>query len=329
MTRNIYALPATFGLLCAGAIALEAPERPQDDRARPTADQDTSEAKKNKCFAKLDEISGMDLWTREGEDETDLGDFNDFLVDAQNGKITHAIISSGGVGGVGDTLRALPCEKIKWIEDEDGERKAYVDLSEDEFDGMAEFEEENADRLVQEARNRADASGAVAREGSGRTGDSGTTTASARMLATSQMYSNISELDVYEPNGDEAVTSIGSIYVDTDRNAICFMTVEIEDATYVVPFESFKLRVTNRDEAESVEDLEYAFVAPRAAAQMEGAPTMSEDEDRTVTNPKFVRSVYAFYGVEDPREGMSSRSDAMRDRAKSKDAEGGRDSDRK
>lgn len=330
MTRITFALPATFGLLCAGALALEAMDRPQEARTRHTAAQDAKEGKKNECFAELGDVRGKDLWTRGGEDEIDLGDFSDFLVDAGSGKITHAIISSGGVGSVGDTLRALPCGKIEWSADEDGERKAYASLSEDEFDDIAEFKPENADRLVREARDRANASGAIAREGAAGAGKAGTTVASARVAATSLMYSRIEGLEVYEPEGDEAVTSIASIYADTDRNAICFMAVELDNATYAVPFESFKMRVTNRDDAEDVDDLEYAFVAPLTVTEMSDAPTMSEDEDedRTLANPKFVRSIYAFYDVRDPRDGISSRLDAKRGHGEQKSAKGGRRSDR-
>lgn len=42
-----------------------------------------------------------------------LGDFSDFIVDARSGKISHAVISSGGVLGVGAKLRAVPIEAIR------------------------------------------------------------------------------------------------------------------------------------------------------------------------------------------------------------------------
>jgi len=328
MTRTIYALPATFGLLCAGAIAFEAAERPQDDRDRPTTNQDRDDAKKNKCYAKAESITGMDLWTRSGEDETDLGDISDFLIDAETGKITHAIISSGGIGGVGDTLRALPCDEIKWVEDDEGERKAYVDLSEDAFAEIQEFDEESADRLVREARTRMDAPESVAREGAGKKGEAGTRAASARMRAMAQMTSDISGFDVLAPGGDEAVSSVGDVYIDTERHSVCFVSMEVDDAMYVVPFKALEIRVTNREEAEDVDDLEFAYVAPRTVEQMKQAPRISEDEGRTMENPEFVRAVYAFYDMEDPRESKSDRlRDAKRERDGDRDAKrgGGRD----
>lgn len=327
MTRTIHTLPATFGLLCAGAVALDAADRPQDDRTRPTANQDRADPKKNECYAKAGSITGMDLWTRRGAEEADLGDIEDFLIDAETGTITHAIISSGGIGGVGNTLRALSCGDIEWVEGDDGDdgdRKAYVDLSEDAFAELPEFDEENADRLVREARARMEASGSVAREGAGKKGEAGTRAASARMRAMAQMTSEISGFDVLAPGGDETLSSVGDVYIDTERRSISFVTIEVEDAMYVVPFRALELRVTNREEAEDVDDLRFAYVAPRSLEQMARAPRISEDEDRTLENPEFVRSVYAFYGMEDPRENDPDRTDAARDRD-AKRGGGGRD----
>lgn len=325
MTRNIYTLPATFGLLCAGAIALEAQDRPQDGRPAPAADQDAARAEKNTCYAKAGSIVGMDLWSRPGEDRSDLGDIRDFLIDSETGQVTHAIISSGGLGDVGDTLRAIPCDRIEWSEDEDGERQAHVDLSEDAFAKIPEFDEDSADRLVREARERVDAAGKVAREGAGKRGDAGTTTASARLRTMAQMASDIGEFDVLAPGGDEAVSSIGDVYIDTERRTVCFVSIELNDATYVVPFRALELRVTNREEAEDVDDLEFAYVAPRTAEQMKRAPRISEEGNRTLENPEFVSAVYAFYDMEDPRASDADRTDAARDRGGKPDAKRGGD----
>ena len=42
-----------------------------------------------------------------------LGTLKDFVVDAPTGKVTYAVVSSGGFLGAGDTLRAIPCEALQ------------------------------------------------------------------------------------------------------------------------------------------------------------------------------------------------------------------------
>jgi sporulation protein YlmC with PRC-barrel domain len=52
-----------------------------------------------------DTLLGNDVYNSEGED---LGDIKEFMVDMASGKVAYAVLSFGGLLGVGDKLFAVP-----------------------------------------------------------------------------------------------------------------------------------------------------------------------------------------------------------------------------
>jgi sporulation protein YlmC with PRC-barrel domain len=50
-------------------------------------------------------LTGNDVYNRDGED---LGDVKDFMIDMATGKIAYAVLSYGGLLGMGDKLFAVP-----------------------------------------------------------------------------------------------------------------------------------------------------------------------------------------------------------------------------
>lgn len=52
-----------------------------------------------------DTLLGNDVYNREGED---LGDIKEFMIDMATGKIAYAVLSFGGLMGLGDKLFAVP-----------------------------------------------------------------------------------------------------------------------------------------------------------------------------------------------------------------------------
>jgi sporulation protein YlmC with PRC-barrel domain len=50
-------------------------------------------------------LLGNDVYNRDGED---LGDIKEFMIDMASGKIAYAVLSFGGVLGLGDKLFAVP-----------------------------------------------------------------------------------------------------------------------------------------------------------------------------------------------------------------------------
>ena len=52
-----------------------------------------------------DTLLGNDVYNKDAED---LGDIKEFMIDMASGKIAYAVLSYGGVLGLGDTLFAVP-----------------------------------------------------------------------------------------------------------------------------------------------------------------------------------------------------------------------------
>jgi len=52
-----------------------------------------------------DTLLGNDVYNRDGED---LGDVNEFMIDMASGRVAYAVLSSGGLMGMGTKLFAVP-----------------------------------------------------------------------------------------------------------------------------------------------------------------------------------------------------------------------------
>ncbi len=52
-----------------------------------------------------DTLLGNDVYNRDGED---LGDIKEFMIDMRSGKVAYAVLSFGGLLGMGDKLFAVP-----------------------------------------------------------------------------------------------------------------------------------------------------------------------------------------------------------------------------
>ena len=64
-----------------------------------------------------DTLLGNDVYNRDGED---LGDIKEFMIDMATGKVAYAVLSFGGILGLGDKLFAVPWKALTL--DTDNER---------------------------------------------------------------------------------------------------------------------------------------------------------------------------------------------------------------
>ncbi len=55
-------------------------------------------------------LLGNDVYNKDGED---LGDIKEFMIDMASGKVAYAVLSYGGVLGLGDKLFAVPWPALK------------------------------------------------------------------------------------------------------------------------------------------------------------------------------------------------------------------------
>ena len=57
-----------------------------------------------------DTLMGNDVYNTDGED---LGDIKEFMIDMASGKVAYAVLSFGGLLGLGDKLFAVPWQALK------------------------------------------------------------------------------------------------------------------------------------------------------------------------------------------------------------------------
>jgi sporulation protein YlmC with PRC-barrel domain len=82
-------------------------------------------------------LRGMDVKNRDWED---LGEIQDFMVDVQNGCVAYAVLSFGGVFGIGDKLFAVPWNAM----DVDTEENVFVlDAAKSDLKNAPGFDKDN------------------------------------------------------------------------------------------------------------------------------------------------------------------------------------------
>ena len=69
-----------------------------------------------------------------------LGDIKDFMIDTENGRIVYAVLSFGGLWGLGDKLFALPMEAL--TVDTDKER-FVTNIRKDQLENAPGFDKDN------------------------------------------------------------------------------------------------------------------------------------------------------------------------------------------
>lgn len=238
---------------------------------------------KSTNFHRDSEIIGMDLWTAvatEDGDKVDIGDIHDFVIDSKTGRISHVVISSGGVGSLGDTLRTLTWNQIQWSENEEGDKVAMVDMSEKAFDAIAEFDAEKINML--DAKRAIDASAKKDR---------------SMIASTNHLCSDIAELEVYGPGEKESFTTVGECVINCDTGTVAYLTLEANDETYLIPFSAFQIQPISGEEAEE-EDIEFGAWAPHGEEALKAAPTIDMDSKMDARNPIFRKTVDRFYAAD-------------------------------
>ena len=84
-----------------------------------------------------DTLMGNDVFNDQGED---LGDIKEIMLDVRAGRISYAVLSYGGVLGIGDKLFAVPWEALTL----DTENKRFtLDVAKDRLEKAPGFDKDN------------------------------------------------------------------------------------------------------------------------------------------------------------------------------------------
>lgn len=121
-------VPSVFALAAADAAAQQ-PRPTTPPAERPAADRPAERRDAGPAFTmpanayESDRIVGTKVKDAQGKD---IGEIDALIVDAQEGKVTHAVIGKGGVLGVGETKVVVPWSEVKMSRDKDGDRVAVT-----------------------------------------------------------------------------------------------------------------------------------------------------------------------------------------------------------
>lgn len=92
-----------------------------------------------------DTLVGNDVYNKAGED---LGDVKDLMIDMASGKVAYAVLSFGGVLGLGDKLFAVPWEALTLDTDN---KRFTLDASKDTLQGAPGFDKDRWPRMADPA----------------------------------------------------------------------------------------------------------------------------------------------------------------------------------
>jgi sporulation protein YlmC with PRC-barrel domain len=84
-----------------------------------------------------DSLEGDDVVNPAGED---LGEIKDIMIDVKSGRVAYAVLSKGGILGIGDKLFAIPWSALTL----DADRKCFVlDVSKERMDKAPGFDKDH------------------------------------------------------------------------------------------------------------------------------------------------------------------------------------------
>lgn len=84
------------------------------------------------------EVIGLNVTTPDKEDT--IGEIDDLVLDADNGKVRYAAVSVGGFLGIGDKLIAVPWQAFKCLKDEDGNSYLTLDTTKEALEKAPGFD---------------------------------------------------------------------------------------------------------------------------------------------------------------------------------------------
>jgi sporulation protein YlmC with PRC-barrel domain len=228
------------------------------------------------------EVMGSDVRNESGED---LGEVEDLVIDASSGSIEYAVLSFGGVLGIGDKLFAIPFSHFEAPEVPESSQQAYftLDVPKAKLENAPGFPKDNWPDLSHTWCSGVD-------QYYGKTSKAVEDSERFRLNKASDLLGqNI------ENTNDENLGEIDELVLDADRDRINYFVLEsggvlgMGDKHFAIPWEALKITVD--------EDQDQQFVLNVTEDRLKNAPVYNENEWPRMSDPMWVRDVYEFYGV--------------------------------
>jgi sporulation protein YlmC with PRC-barrel domain len=289
-------------------------EAPQKQRAL----QDQSSESATPHFASASKLIGTDVWSEIHSDgsRTDLGNIRDYVVEAKSGTLTHVIVSSGGIGTIGDTLRKIPYSALSFDFADPKVTKVIMDMKSEEFKALPTIEKSElspfACKGIAEARiaERKGARNAKTPK------DKEAVEAGYNPDLSPMLASELDDMDVRASHGSmnaEGIvidgSSVGSIHeawIDCAAGKVAYLTFEHNKRQLVIPMSSMVAYVDHDTKS-------MYFATPCSMLNLATAPAIDVEENLTLANADFRKAVHEFYaelakaGVGNPSKSSSAR----------------------
>ncbi len=254
--------------------------------------------KKAGINTRVSKLMGMNIKNSEGKN---VGEINDIVLDATNGKARYAAVTYGGFLGFGNKLFAVPFEafEIKRNPDDRDECLLILNVTQQQLDGAQGFDKEHwpnfADtKFTQELDKRYGIDTKMRKNNQSRAkaGQLDEKTAGANIRA-----SQLSGMNIQNSEG-KSVGEINDIVLDSSQGKVRYAAVTyggflgVGSKMFAVPFEAFKIQQDPEDKDE------YVLVLNVTQKQLDGAQGFDNDHWPNFADPKFTKDLHKRYGVD-------------------------------
>lgn len=220
--------------------------------------------------ARVSQLIGKDVRNAKNED---LGDIQDLIIDLDTGRVQYAVLSFGGVLGMGDKLFAYPLKAFRSAADKDG---LVLNVDQAQLKAAQGFEKNRWPNW-----NDMDVRGRTDRW----LDKQAPVTKTGRFKRASEIIGG----DVKDPAGKD-IGDIKEVVVNLDSGTVRYAVIEFDrgwfkaDRYVAVPMQSLK-RTGDKDE----------FVISKTRAELESAPSFERDKWPNINDLKY-RATIERYG---------------------------------
>jgi sporulation protein YlmC with PRC-barrel domain len=306
-------LVSVIGVLTSFAVLSAAQSTPSEKQGKPDMDGQVVAQRTGPEILLTSDLIGMKVVSTQNED---LGKIDDVVV-YPGGDAAYAVLSFGGVLGVGDKLFAIPWSSFRSNVDlikndpmnrdgeivkRDGERTLVLNVEKDRLKGAPGFDKDNWPiranagwtKEIDEYYARRD----------GLEGNRPVEASAARTVpATAWRVSELKGVNVETPTG-EKLGDIEQIAIDTNgRVNYAVVSVGgflgIGERRVAIPWDALKFTRDPDKGDKGIKNDKPAVTLATTKAQLEKAPEFKtgKDHHREMTDLKWIGSVYDYYSV--------------------------------
>tara|TARA_R110002111_G_scaffold153375_1_gene220243 strand:+ start:233886 stop:234863 length:978 start_codon:yes stop_codon:yes gene_type:complete len=254
--------------------------------------------KKAGINTRVSKLMGLNIKNSQGKN---VGEINDIVLDASNGKARYAAVTYGGFLGFGNKLFAVPFEafEVKRNPDDRDECLLILNVTQQQLDGAQGFDKEHwpnfADtKFTQELDKRYGIDAKMRNHDLSRAkaGQLDDKTTGANIRA-----SQLSGMNIQNSQG-KSVGEINDIVLDSSQGKVRYAAVTyggflgVGSKMFAVPFEAFKVQQNPKDQDE------YVLVLNVTQEQLEGAQGFDNEHWPNFADPKFTKDLHKRYGVD-------------------------------